>query len=160
MVTPPRTLEEQAVGILSREKLWLVTAESCTGGLIAHRITNVAGASECFLGGIVAYSNALKMALLGVSPGTLAGVGAVSEEVAREMAEGARDRYRADVSLAVTGIAGPGGGSPGKPVGLVYIAVAWPGGCDVVRAKFTGKRSDIKQQTADTALNILWERIQ
>jgi len=160
MVTHHNAMEEQLVRVLSREKLWLATAESCTGGLIAHRITNVPGSSECFLGGAVAYSNALKESLLGVSKQTLAAVGAVSEEVAREMAEGARDRFRADITVAVTGIAGPAGGTPEKPVGLVYLAVAWQGGCDVARIEFSGTREDIKQQTADAALNMLWERIQ
>lgn len=160
MVTPQNAIEERLVQVLSREKLWLAAAESCTGGLIAHRITNVPGASECFLGGVTAYSNALKEALLGVSKQTLDAVGAVSEKVAREMAEGARDRFGADITVAVTGIAGPGGGTPDKPVGLVYLAVAWQGGCDVARMEFSGTREEIKGQTADAALTMVWERIQ
>jgi len=160
MVTEHDPVEARIVQVLTHEGLWLATAESCTGGLIAHRITSVPGASECFLGGVVAYSNTLKTDLLGVSPGTLAAAGAVSPDTARQMAEGARDRYRADISVAVTGIAGPGGGSPEKPVGLVFIAVAWTGGCDVARHAFSGTREDVKQQTADTALAMVWERIQ
>ena len=160
MVTEHDPLEARIVQVLTHEGLWLATAESCTGGLIAHRITSVPGASECFLGGVVAYSNTLKTDLLGVSPGTLAAAGAVSPDTARQMAEGALDRYRADISVAVTGIAGPGGGSPEKPVGLVFIAVAWTGGCDVARHAFSGTREDVKQQTADTALAMVWERIQ
>lgn len=160
MVTPQNAIEERLVQVLSREKLWLAAAESCTGGLIAHRLTNVPGSSECFLGGVVAYSNALKEALLGVSKQTLGAVGAVSEKVAREMAEGARDRFGADITVAVTGIAGPGGGTPDKPVGLVYLAVAWQGGCDVARMEFSGTREEIKGQTADAALTMVWERIQ
>jgi nicotinamide-nucleotide amidase len=160
MVTTQNAIEERLVQVLSREKLWLAAAESCTGGLIAHRLTNVPGSSECFLGGVVAYSNALKEALLGVSKQTLGAVGAVSEKVAREMAEGARDRFGADITVAVTGIAGPGGGTPDKPVGLVYLAVAWQGGCDVARMEFSGTREEIKGQTADAALTMVWERIQ
>lgn len=160
MVTTQNAIEERLVQVLSREKLWLAAAESCTGGLIAHRLTNVPGSSECFLGGVVAYSNALKEALLGVSKQTLDAVGAVSEKVAREMAEGARDRFGADITVAVTGIAGPGGGTPDKPVGLVYLAVAWQGGCDVARMEFSGTREEIKGQTADAALTMVWERIQ
>ncbi|MFO7976400.1 MAG: CinA family protein [Candidatus Hydrogenedentota bacterium] len=160
MVTHHNAVEEQLVPVLCREELCLATAESCTGGLIAHRITNVPGSSDCFLGGVVAYSNALKADLLGVSHQTLAALGAVSEGVAREMAEGARDRFGADITVAVTGIAGPGGGTPEKPVGLVYLAVAWQGGCDVLKMQFTGSRDDIKRQTADAALNMVWERIQ
>lgn len=160
MVTNQTPIEALLVNVLTREALWLTTAESCTGGLIAHRITNVPGASECFTGGVVAYSNALKTALLGVSPQTLVKTGAVSEPVAQEMAEGARDRYRADIAVAVTGIAGPGGGSPEKPVGLVFIAVAWNGGCNVTRHEFSGSREEVKEQTAAAALTLVWEHIQ
>ncbi|HOF39817.1 MAG TPA: CinA family protein [Candidatus Hydrogenedentes bacterium] len=160
MVTESDSTESRILHVLASEGLWLVTAESCTGGLLAHRIVSVAGASECFLGGVVAYSNALKTDLLGVSPTTLSTAGAVSPEVAREMAEGARDRFHADLSVAVTGVAGPGGGSVEKPVGLVFIAVAWNGGCDVARYEFQGARHAVRQQAADAALAMLWERIQ
>lgn len=153
-------VEVRLVELLTREGLWLCTAESCTGGLIAHRITEVPGASACFLGGAVAYADALKQSLLGVSETALLASGAVSEAVAREMAEGARDQFRGDLSIAVTGIAGPGGGTPEKPVGLVYTAVAWHSGCDVLRYEFSGTRDEIKTQTADAALEMLWERVQ
>lgn len=139
--------------------LRLATAESCTGGLIAHRITNVPGASTFFVGGVVAYSNALKETLLGVRAETLAAHGAVSEATAREMASGARQRLGADVSIAVTGIAGPGGGTPEKPVGLVYMAVSAGDEVRAWRFVFSGSRAAIKRQTADAAFEALWEML-
>lgn len=117
-------LEQVVVRGLTARKQTLVTAESCTGGLIADRITDVPGASAVFWGGLVTYANQAKEQLLGVSAATLAEHGAVSEPVAREMAEGARLRYGADYALAVTGIAGPDGGTPAKPVGTVFVALA------------------------------------
>jgi nicotinamide-nucleotide amidase len=116
---------EQVVGRLLRErKRTVAVAESCTGGLIAQKLTDVPGSSEYFLGGVVAYGNAAKRTLLGVDAALLARCGAVSEEVARAMAEGARARFGADLAVATTGIAGPGGGTPEKPVGLVHVALA------------------------------------
>ncbi|MBX3178136.1 MAG: CinA family protein [Candidatus Hydrogenedentes bacterium] len=138
----------------------IATAESCSGGLIAHRLTNVPGASTPFLGGLVAYSNAVKAAMLGVSEAVLAEHGAVSDPVARAMAIGARERFASDYAVAVTGIAGPGGGTPEKPVGLVYMAVAAPDGCRAARYLFQGDRAAVKQQTADAALTLLWETVQ
>lgn len=119
-----RTLEEVVIHRLRERHLTLVTAESCTGGYVAHCLTNVPGASDVFLGGLVTYSNDLKQSLLGVRPETLAQYGAVSEATAREMAAGARERFDADYAIAITGIAGPGGGSVEKPVGTVFIALA------------------------------------
>ena len=118
------TLAQQAVKQLKARHKTLVTAESCTGGWIAKRITYIAGASEVFECGIVCYSNRIKTELLGVRKETLAEFGAVSEQTAREMALGALDVSKADVAVAVTGIAGPDSDNTGKPVGLVYIAVA------------------------------------
>jgi len=135
----------------------LATAESCSGGLIAHRVTNVAGSSAYFLGGVVSYSNAAKIALLGVSEASLDAHGAVSEPVAHEMAEGARAKFGATYAVACTGIAGPSGGSPDKPVGLVYIGVTGPSGTRVERCQFSGNRESIKQQTADRALSLVLE---
>ena len=152
--------EARLVERFAHRGLTLSTAESCTGGLIAHRITNVAGASEVFLGGVVAYSNAVKTAQLGVGERMLETHGAVSEPVAREMARGARQRFGADASVGVTGIAGPGGGTPEKPVGLVYVAVALDEEVRVYRCQFSGTREEIKAQTADRALGALWELIQ
>ncbi len=137
----------------------LATAESCTGGLIAHRLTNVPGSSDYFAGGVVTYANDAKMALLGVRAETLAAHGAVSEAVAREMVEGVRRRLTADYGVACTGVAGPGGGSPEKPVGLVYIGVAGPGGTRIEPCQFQGDRMSIKQQTADRALALLLEAL-
>jgi PncC family amidohydrolase len=110
--------------LLLKGKLTLATAESCTGGLIGHRLTEVPGSSEYFLGGIIAYSNVIKERLLGVKPETLERHGAVSAETAGEMARGARRVLGADVAVSVTGIAGPGGGTIDKPNGLTYIALA------------------------------------
>jgi nicotinamide-nucleotide amidase len=148
---------EDVVGALLREKgLTLGVAESCTGGLIGHRITDVPGSSQYFLLGVVAYSNTMKQRLLSVKPGTLAACGAVSEEVVREMAEGVRAAGGTDVGLATSGIAGPGGGTPEKPVGTVCIAVATSRG---VRSSthFLGSRSRgwIKEMTALIALDLL-----
>ncbi len=159
MAVASGTLEEQVGARLRALKQRLATAESCSGGLIAHRITNISGSSEYFAGGVVTYSNDAKRDVLGVAAETLAAHGAVSEAVAREMAEGARRRMSADRAVACTGIAGPGGGSPGKPVGLVYIGVAGPDGSRVERCQFQGDRMSIKQQTADRALALLLEAL-
>lgn len=150
-------VEHEIGARLTAREYSVATAESCSGGLIAHRITNAAGASGYFLGGIVSYSNEAKVALLGVREASLDAHGAVSEAVAREMAEGARARFNADVALATTGIAGPTGGSPGKPVGLVYIALAGPDTTRVERNVFPGSRESVKAQTAEFALNLLLE---
>lgn len=137
----------------------LATAESCSGGLIAHRITNVAGSSGYFLGGVVSYSNGAKIDFVNVDEKSLEEHGAVSEVVAREMAEGVLERFQTDVGLSVTGIAGPGGGSSEKPVGLVFIAVAEPRGTHVARHLLSGDRESIKKQTADHALAMVLEHI-
>ncbi len=150
-------VEETIIQHAQAQGLTISTAESCTGGLIAHRLTNVPGASAVFAGGIVAYSNEVKEALLSVSAHTLAAVGAVSADVAEAMAEGVRARLGADCGVGVTGIAGPGGGTPEKPVGLVYIAVADADGAVVERYVFEGDRDAIKAQSADAALRMLQE---
>jgi nicotinamide-nucleotide amidase len=134
--------------------LKLAVAESCTGGLIGERITNIPGSSDIFLGGVIAYDNAVKVRALGVSEETLQRNGAVSEEVALEMAAGVKTRLAADVGISVTGIAGPGGGSPEKPVGLVWIAV------DIRDAKarrfhLIGDRTEIRQRAAQAALEMV-----
>src|SRR5208282_2144373 len=117
-------LETVIVRLLTERKATLALAESCTGGCIANRVTNVPGASVVLLAGLVTYSNAAKQRFLGVQADTLARHGAVSEPVAREMAEGAHRQTQADYALSVTGIAGPSGGTPDKPVGTVFIALA------------------------------------
>lgn len=141
-------------------KLTLATAESCTGGLIGHLITNVPGVSAWYAGGAIAYSNALKTELLGVEESLLAAHGAVSEPVARQMAEGARARLGADVAVAVTGIAGPGGGTSEKPVGLVYFSVSGAGGTVSAREIFKGDRDEIKAKSAEKALNMVLEYLE
>lgn len=152
---------EVLVGARLRElKRRLATAESCSGGLIAHRLTNVPGSSDYYLGGVVSYANETKIELLGVHEATLAAHGAVSEATAREMCEGVRARFDADYGVACTGIAGPGGGSAEKPVGLVFIGAAGPKGELLVsRCQFKGDRMKIKEQTADRALSLLLEML-
>jgi len=137
----------------------LATAESCTGGLIASRITDVPGASDYLIEGIVSYSNQAKMDLLGVPAGLLAEYGAVSESVARAMAEGVRRRSGADYAIAVTGIAGPGGGTPEKPVGLVFIAVSDAAGTIVERFVWPGTRAQFKARVSQMALNMARKRV-
>lgn len=154
-----QTLEER-VGSALTEKGWtLALGESCTGGLIAHRITNVPGSSDYFLGGVTAYSNPIKERLLGVKTETLQAAGAVSEETAREMARGARKTMRAEVGLSVTGIAGPGGGTEEKPVGLTFIGASTPDGEWVEWQVFRGDRQSNKESAADAALILLLEAL-
>lgn len=148
-------LEEKIGLLLVEQGLTLATAESCTGGLVAHRITNVPGSSAYFVGGIVAYANEAKESLLGVQTETLATHGAVSEEVAREMARGARQRLGADVAVAITGIAGPSGGTPDKPVGLTYVALSAPAVELVERHVWTQGRQGNKQASAEAALRLV-----
>lgn len=151
----PEELEAEIVRVLSERGETLATAESCTGGYIAHLLTNVPGASVIFPGGIVSYSNEVKEKFLGVHSETLAQHGAVSEAVAREMAEGVRRVSGTDYGLAVTGIAGPGGGSDEKPVGTVFIAVACAGKTIVRRQFNPGERLAFKETTARQALEQL-----
>jgi nicotinamide-nucleotide amidase len=148
-------IETIIVRLLTERKQTLAIAESCTGGCIAHRLTNVPGASAVFLGGVVAYSNAVKRKFLGIRAGTLAAHGAVSEAVAREMAEGARKRFGADFGIGVTGIAGPGGGTKGKPVGTVFIALAGAFETIVERKMNPFKRERFKEVTARQASGML-----
>lgn len=140
---------------LTERKQTLALAESCTGGFIANRITNVPGASAVLLAGLVTYSNAAKQAFLGVKAETLAAHGAVSEAVAREMAEGCRARTGADFALGVTGIAGPGGGTPEKPVGTVFIALASAAGTKVINPVNRYDRETFKYLTCMQALELL-----
>lgn len=135
----------------------LATAESCTGGLIGHLLTEIAGSSAYYLGGIVSYSNAAKRDLLGVREELLDQHGAVSAQVALAMAEGAVRRFGTDVALSATGIAGPGGGSDEKPVGLVYLGLALPGRTLVERHIWKGDRSANKRESAARAIEMLLE---
>jgi PncC family amidohydrolase len=150
-----RTLEERAGAALNEKGWTLALGESCTGGLIAHRITDVPGSSNYFLGGVMAYSNSVKERLLGVKSETLEAVGAVSEEIAREMAQGASQNIGSDVGISVTCIAGPGGGTDEKPVGLTYIGASTPDGEWVERHVFEGDRQSIKEAAANAALELL-----
>lgn len=147
-------IEERLGSILHERKLRLALAESCTGGLISSRVTDVSGSSGYFVAGVVTYSNEAKEQFLGVSAESLRTYGAVSKEVAEQMAQGARRATGADIGISVTGIAGPTGGSPEKPVGLVYIGVASAQGAFVRRFQFQGSRLEIKAQTADAALQL------
>jgi nicotinamide-nucleotide amidase len=156
---PPAALENTVVRLLTEQELTLALAESCTGGLLAHRVTNVPGASAVFLGGIVAYSNAAKRKFLGVRANTLARHGAVSRAVARAMAEGARVKFGADFALAVTGVAGPTGGTKAKPVGTVFVALAGAPGTVVERKFNPGGRKRFKDSTAKQALEMLRARL-
>ncbi len=153
-------IEEVVVQLLAAQKKTLALAESCTGGGIANRITNVPGASAVFLGGAVSYSNAAKEKFLGVRAETLAAHGAVSEVVAKEMAIGAREKFGSDFAIAVTGIAGPGGGTADKPVGTVFIALATDvHGVVVERRSNIYERAVFKELTAQQALEMLRKRL-
>lgn len=139
--------------------LTVATVESCTGGLVGHLITEVAGSSAYYVGGFVTYSNDLKRASAGVGDDILAAHGAVSAQVALAMASGGRERTGADIAVSVTGIAGPDGGTAEKPVGLTYVAVADAAGATVRRFTWTGDRAGNKRQSAAAALDLLIERI-
>jgi nicotinamide-nucleotide amidase len=151
-----QTLEEVVGDLLKQKKMTLSVAESCTGGLIGHRITSVPGSSDYFERGLIVYSNRAKTELLGVPKKVLTRDGAVSRKTACLMAEGVRAQSRSDLGLAVTGIAGPGGGTEEKPVGTVWIALASVRGIKAERFLFSGRRNQIKILTSYTALN--WVR--
>ncbi|MGD2207490.1 MAG: CinA family protein [Anaerolineae bacterium] len=148
-------VEEKIGALLVARGLTLTTAESCTGGLLAHRITNVSGSSAYYLGGFVAYANKVKEMLLGVRAVTLLAHGAVSEQTAREMAQGARQRIGADVAISVTGIAGPTGGTSAKPVGLVYMALSASDADLCQRHVWQGDRLANKEQATEAALQLV-----
>jgi nicotinamide-nucleotide amidase len=153
--TDEQRLEEVVVQLLTERKQTLATAESCTGGLIAHRVTNVSGASAVFMAGLVTYSNEAKQRLLEVPASILEAHGAVSEATARAMAEGARRLNRVDYALSVTGIAGPTGGTEAKPVGTVFLSLASARGTTVQRQLNRLDRESFKQATAQQALEML-----
>ncbi len=153
-------LEERLGTLLREKKLTIALAESCTGGLISSRITDVAGSSDYFEAGVVVYSNQAKQKFLSVPAESLQAYGAVSKEVAEKMAEGARLAMQTDIGVSVTGIARPSGGSPEKPVGLVYVGVASSQGTYVRRFHFEGSRLDVKARTADAALQLAIDLIE
>ena len=150
-----QTLESVVGDALKAVGMTLATAESCTGGMIGRMMTETPGASGYFLGGVIAYANSAKTALLNVPDEIIETHGAVSEQVADAMARGAREKFGADFALAVTGIAGPAGGTPEKPVGLVYIALSGPTTTNVYRHIFSGARDIIRRRAALTAINHL-----
>ena len=149
-------MNAEKIGKLLCDKHWtLAVAESCTGGLIGHDITTVSGSSDYFLGGIIAYSNRIKIEKLNVDKKSLDINGAVSEIVACQMAEGVRKSFGADVAVSVTGIAGPNGGTGDKPVGTVFIGISTKDSISAERFLFAGNRVDIQQQTTKAALMLL-----
>jgi PncC family amidohydrolase len=159
------SLSEQLGQLLREKGLYLVTAESCTGGLLGHLITEVPGSSEYYLGGFIAYSNEAKMRFLGVLPETLERYGAVSEQTVREMAAGARQAFAGVqpleriIAVAISGIAGPGGGTIEKPVGTVWIGVDFRQNIVTKNSIFEGNRSEIIQQSAIQALQVISEAV-
>jgi PncC family amidohydrolase len=152
--------EERLGELLAGKGLRVAVAESCTGGLIASRVTDVAGSSRYFDVGFVTYSNRAKEVLLSVPPEMLEAHGAVSHEVAERMAHGVRNATGADIGLAVTGIAGPGGGTAEKPVGTVYLGLSDGKGLFARKYRFHGNRQEIKRQTADAALRFAVEYLE
>lgn len=155
-----KKLEQALYRLMVGRGLWLAVAESSTGGLVGHRITSIAGSSAYFLGGVIAYNNAVKEKLLGVLPHTLEQYGAVSAEVALEMARGVRHQVQADIGLSVTGIAGPGGATPTQPLGLAYVAIVAPGLERVQHCLSQGDRAANKNAFADAALRLAVEYLE
>jgi len=148
-------LERHVGELLRARQLTLATAESCTGGLVGHRLTDVPGSSDYYVGGVISYANSVKQQLLGVQPETLAQHGAVSQVCALEMARGVRRLLQADIGLSVTGIAGPTGGTPDKPVGLVYLALVAADQEHCRRFVWDGDRAANKARSAQAALELL-----
>lgn len=153
-------LVEEVVKLLKEKKMTVTTVESCTGGLLSGTLVDVAGASDVFMQGFVTYANEAKVSLVGVKEATLEAYGAVSEQTAREMAEGGARVAKAEVCLSVTGIAGPGGGSIEKPVGLVYIGCHVNGNTVVERNVFSGSRREVREQSVLAALKLLKKQLQ
>ena len=151
------SLEEKVIWKLKEKGFHVTCAESCTGGMIASTLVNVAGVSEVFEESFVTYANSAKRRLLGVEEGALQLYGAVSSQVARQMAEGAAKKAGAQAAVAVTGIAGPDGGTPEKPVGLVYIGCSVAGKTVVTENRFQGDRMEIRRQTVRAALELLYD---
>ena len=138
----------------------LAVAESCTGGLLGSVITSVPGSSSFFLGGVVSYSNAAKENILNVKLSTMIENGAVSEETAVEMAEGARELFGSDVAVSITGVAGPGGGTAAKPVGLVWIGISVKEGTSAKRFDFGGSRDDVRTSAAKAAMELIIKTVE
>lgn len=154
------TITEAIGRALLKRSQTLAVAESCTGGLLAKRLTETPGASRYFKGGVIAYSNDIKKSVLGVPAALMVQNGAVSGPVARHMAEGVRACFRSSLGISITGIAGPGGGSAAKPVGLVWIALSDIRRSRVFKYRFSGGRADVRLHAAQKALQLLWEHLQ
>ena len=154
------TLEEKIVKELQNKGYTITTAESCTGGLLAGRILNVSGASAVYNEGHITYSNEAKERLLGVSHDTLEQYGAVSEQTASEMAIGAAKAANANVGLSTTGIAGPSGGTPEKPVGLVYVGCSINGDVTVEECRFSGNREENRNAAVEAVLQLLMDKLE
>lgn len=152
---PTQPVEAIVAKLLTEQKQTLAVAESCTGGLITHRLTNIPGSSVFLIVGVIAYAYEAKVIALGVSWETLNKYGAVSEETAFAMAHGVRERFSTSLGLSVTGIAGPGGATPGKPVGLTYIALVDNNDKVIERRVWQGDRIQVKEQSAQAALELL-----
>lgn len=150
-------MKESVIRTLIDKKITIATAESCTGGMLGKEITSVSGASEIYGFGFITYANEAKMQLLGVKKETLEKYGAVSKETAMEMAIGARKNAQSDIAVSTTGIAGPGGGTKEKPVGLVYISLAYEGGTQVKRLNLSGDRDSVRKQTCENVFNFIDE---
>jgi len=153
------TLEERVVALMREKKLTLAAAESCTGGMFSARIIDVPGVSEVYKAGFVTYANEAKQKLIGVKEETLRQYGAVSEQTAREMASGTLQVAEADIAVAITGIAGPGGGTEEKPVGLVYIACGSGDKIAIEKCRFSGSRLKIRQASVEHALGMLYKEV-
>jgi competence/damage-inducible protein CinA-like protein len=154
--TDGSTVDDQVASLLRSRGLTIATAESCTGGLLAGRLTDLAGSSEYVLGGLVVYSNEAKTALAGVDPAVIESVGAVSTEVAEALADGARARLGASIGVGITGVAGPGGGTATKPVGLVCFSVAGPDGARITRStRLPGSRADVRDRSTTVAMHLV-----
>jgi nicotinamide-nucleotide amidase len=151
----PTDLAEVVLALCRDRARRLAVAESCTGGLLGARLTSISGSSDVFRGGVIAYANDVKVSALGVSPETLQSSGSVSEEVAREMAGAARERFAADVGVGITGVAGPAGGTPEKPVGLVWIAVDFGSPVRTYGGRFVGDRAEIRFRATQAALDMI-----
>ncbi len=159
MAVTDMNLEEQIVALMQEKKLTLAVAESCTGGMLSSRIIDVPGVSDVYKAGFVTYANEAKQNLIGVKEETLAQFGAVSEQTAKEMVIGAMKAAKADMAVATTGIAGPGGGTKEKPVGLVYIACGNADDIIVEKCLFDGTRREIRQASVAHALGMLYREI-
>lgn len=151
-----KTTEEQVADLLKKSKQTVAVAESLTGGLISNKLTSQPGSSEFFIGGIVCYSNRVKVMELGVSAQLIAKESPVSSNIAIAMAEGIKKRYRTDIGVSATGVAGPTGTTPPKPIGLTYIAVSSNRGTEWKQLQLQGGRDEIKEKAAQAALGLLW----